>query len=364
MKNENERPVNEELGHLDACNTGGMRTIPSSIDYVGFTVRHDQITRERLERLIGKQRGWQPSNPAFNYMFGKKLGNIGMYWGGQANTLHIEITGQGCRWLEETHNLKTWTDWATFLEEILVTGATFTRIDFAFDDYQHLVNYQSCLEAAVSGSVVGLQTYHVNIRGRTRNGYATGLGVTFGGILSNYRVRIYDKALQLKREGHWTRVEVQLRDEYASTLLKAFIKGGYEPIVCDLAARLSFRDKNPCDQKRSRWQVCSWWGEFLGGAIKHKIPIESSEKSEDQRQQALVKQWGKVIGELQATPEGKKDLVRILKESEAKFHHHICSLEVPPPPRFGGLQGYLELQASVRQNMHPITIRARHLMRR
>ncbi len=80
---------------------------------------------------------------------------------------------------------------------------------------------------------------------------------------SDFRVRIYDKALEEGVEGHWVRVELVMRRKNASAFVEQAVNSDS---VGRLAAQVindkfSFIDRD--DSNITRCTVCCWWSHFV-----------------------------------------------------------------------------------------------------
>jgi hypothetical protein len=91
----------------------------------------------------------------------------------------------------------------------------------------------------------------------------TGAKTLYIGSLRGGRkvIRIYDKARESGLDGVLTRIEVQLRDEYAAVALEYLRRGGS---LASVALRaVDFRV--PGDGRKSAWPRCGWWSAAVDG---------------------------------------------------------------------------------------------------
>lgn len=99
----------------------------------------------------------------------------------------------------------------------------------------------------------------VSFNGTQRNGST----VYIGAESSDFRVRIYDKALEQGTEDHWIRVELVMRHENANAFVARMINS---ESVGKLAAQVindkfCFIDRD--DSNITRCTVCDWWSRFV-----------------------------------------------------------------------------------------------------
>ena len=169
-------------------------------------------------------------------------------------------------------------------------GVKATRIDVAFDDFDHHLSREKIEEAITGRQVVShfrsaklLQEIKLHASGSSGSP-ATGWGALFGSRQSDACVRMYDRGDNL-------RVELELKgdeaEEFGDDLADivthheflAFSDEGYVVQTCDLVspsavdafkrlalqtlkAKLSFRDRSATSNV-SRAPTLAWWEEFL-----------------------------------------------------------------------------------------------------
>ena len=288
------------------------------------------------------------------YALAQRVDHITMCWGGNNDTIYVEISGQGCRELEEIHNIKGQYGWANLLEDLQSTGAKICRIDFAFDDRLGLISYSRILRKIKSRSVLGcFRKARKTEEIRLCDAKITGTSLMFGGRESDYAVKIYDKNLETgTTDGQWTRLEVTGRKNHAQLLVSAFIDGGYSPILSDLRQRLSFRVPRTSDTNKARWKECDWWLKFVQSVPKQALRPKAMMTTNESKAETLVRQWGPYLGELQTTVEGKQLLTIIIDESQQSFESRSERQEQATPRKRVGPQASFELRAKVFQDAH------------
>ncbi len=338
-------------------NTGGSNTrSEASIDFLSFSLKANSVSRNHIMGVLAKQANWSPCQSMHGYALAQRVDHITMCWGGNNDTMYIEISGQGCRELEKIHNIKVQNGWTNLLEELQGTGAKFCRIDFAFDDFLGLISYSRILRKIKSKSVLGCfrkarKTEEIRLSDAT----ITGTSLMFGGKESDYAVKVYDKNLETgTADGQWTRLEVTGRKSHAQLLVLAFIEGGYSPILSDLRQRLSFRVPSTSDTNKARWKECDWWLRFVRSVPKQALRPNAAMTTNESKVQTLVRQWGAFLGELQKTVEGQELLNFIIDESQQSFEARAERQERATPRRRVGPQAHMELRAKVFQDAHSL----------
>ena len=179
----------------------------------------------------------------------------------------VSMSGNGCRAFE------TMTKWAAngvesspfdALIQLLVSDAdsNISRIDIACDDREGNLCMDDIVRKVQDNEVNSRMTKRsvvVSYNGTQRNGST----VYIGAESSDFRVRIYDKALEQGIDGHWIRVELVMRHKNANAFAAQLTNS---ETVGKLAAqvindKLSFIDRD--DSNITRCTVCGWWSKFV-----------------------------------------------------------------------------------------------------
>ncbi|MEX1198386.1 MAG: replication initiation factor domain-containing protein [Pseudohongiellaceae bacterium] len=184
------------------------------IDYLSFTYRTQEPVvdafplRNELINLFGiPQYDWKLSRHGWNgYTHRITLPDCGLVaFGGksQRNTIHVQLSGQGCRHVPDWFAVHAWATANT---------CKIARIDLAHDDFEGAkVNIANALSWRSQGLF--------NSRGRPPSchlidDFDSGKGKTFyaGNRANGKMIRIYEKGKQLERvDSPWCRAEVEFR---------------------------------------------------------------------------------------------------------------------------------------------------------
>ena len=154
------------------------------------------------EDWISKGRGWNGYTTRFD------LGPFGLLaYGGpaQRGTFHVELTGQGCRFVRDWNAVRLWGE--SF-------GAVITRVDLAHDDF-------SSAQISVEQARRWLEEGRFNASGRPPAaeliddlGSNKGKTLYIGQRASGKLLRVYEKGKQLgDKTSEWVRAEVELRNK-------------------------------------------------------------------------------------------------------------------------------------------------------
>jgi len=213
--------------------------------------------------------------------------HVRAYWGGNGDTVHLEVSGQGCRELDAyIHN-----DWPGFLSTLLSAGVKFTRLDLALDGHgEDALDMETVVTAVQDGLLVSRQSRrdvvssaastHESWRSRTARPSRT---VYIGAPSSRTRLRIYDKqgeriAAGQDDPGPWTRAELQLRDERAQGAVDAIVGNSPEKplgeVVASLIAGVAEFVEPSEDTNLRRHKRAAWWEAFLGAVTRLRLASE------------------------------------------------------------------------------------------
>ncbi len=178
----------------------------------------------------------------------------------------VSMSGNGCRAFETMSKLTQAGQDSVFptLFQLLAADETanVSRIDIACDDREGFLNMEEIVEKVQANEINSRMTKRsviVSFDGTQRSGSTIYLGAPS----SDFRVRIYDKALEEGVDGHWIRVELVMRHKNAAAFVAQMNSA---PSVGKLAAQVvndkfSFIERD--DSNITRCTVCGWWQSFV-----------------------------------------------------------------------------------------------------
>ena len=178
----------------------------------------------------------------------------------------VSMSGNGCRAFETMSKLTQAGQDSVFptLFQLLAADETanVSRIDIACDDREGFLNMEEIVEKVQASEINSRMTKRsviVSFDGTQRSGSTIYLGAPS----SDFRVRIYDKALEEGVDGHWIRVELVMRHKNAAAFVEQMNSA---PSVGKLAAQVvndkfSFIERD--DSNITRCTVCGWWRSFV-----------------------------------------------------------------------------------------------------
>lgn len=235
-----------------------MNTI--TIDYVTF-VWDTKTVSEAIHALGLSASTWTTKAGHYPYAHIQRAGNISIaYDNYNERGVFVTLTSQGCREFETFSSI----GWADLFGIIRGGEGHTTRLDIAFDDRTGVLNMQRMKHDRDVANYRSLLSYTAEHRSHKEN--IMGMSLYFGAKGSNTNIRIYDKDAEQGGLGtHWIRVELQLRDAYADTVVKSGLS-----IPCIFSSVLKkylvFLQPNPTDSNKCRWPVAPYWNTLLEGA--------------------------------------------------------------------------------------------------
>ncbi len=247
-----------------------------TIDYVTF-VWDTKTVSEAIHALGLSASTWTTKAGHYPYAHIQRAGNISIaYDNYDERGVFVTLTSQGCREFENNSSIG-WTD----LFGVIRGGeGHMTRLDIAFDDRTGLLDMQQMKHDRDAANYRSLLSYTAEHRSHKEN--IMGMSLYFGAKGSNTNIRIYDKDAEQGGSGtHWIRVELQLRDAYADTVVKSGLS-----IPCIFSSVLKkylvFLQPNPTDSNKCRWPVAPYWNTLLEGAQTLTLSCHKDTRSDGQ----------------------------------------------------------------------------------
>lgn len=215
----------------------------------------------------------------------------------------VELSGQGCRLIEALWKQKHNSDfsWRLFFKKFVdLTSKGYSlnvpRIDFAFDDFDGLLDLDMIAECARNREYVSLfRDYDINSGGellpwreriscrKSKSLNLIGKTVYFGKRKSNSFFRFYDKKVEqlvkfkddkekveeLNKINHWVRFETEFKNKTANSIVMSIACFNNDNMFSKYLSEvingyLRFIDID--DSNATRCTVKEWWAMFIGTA--------------------------------------------------------------------------------------------------
>jgi len=267
--------ITHTIGSITGVSSTGF------LDYLAFTVPDEATLENTVENLLGfpfKQFVMAASGRS-GYRTRYEYGGIDLLTDGSNLGMGHNITLKGKACFRYQNQLKE------IVAQVFAIGGHFTRCDLAIDDFQGLLEMDEIQLTVRSGLVTARFSKVKEFTEYDRKtGQTVGRGAYFGSRKSDVFLRIYDKALEQKKDHHWVRIELELKNSKADAALKLVETQDVGDAVRGvLKDRLSFREKG-AGVNRSRWPVAKWWELFLDAAKKLKLTsCDSNASTQEER---------------------------------------------------------------------------------
>lgn len=269
--------VSPRISNTGVPNTGGV-SLGALVDYVSFTFTSIARPVEAMTVLGFDVENFERlPHGRYGYLYGLSYSSISFYYGTPPNCtdmgVHMDITGSGCRIVEQLPTFRSWRD---FTASALSINGHATRFDIAVDDFKGHLSLRTVQRAIEKGQYCGKFRRSMNIRSfELADGSSLGETIYFGSLSSDFCVRFYDKRSERYAKGFvdlpdfYNRYEVQLRRDRADSCMRAVANGlrPSEIVLGLLNNSISFRTDNG-DKNKSRWPVAKWWDRFVGDVSK------------------------------------------------------------------------------------------------
>ena len=215
----------------------------------------------------------------------KFFGSYSRELGGSVHSL--ELTGQGCREIEELG-----VEWITLFKYIYYNNIKATRIDIAMDVKEEMPFKLTDLVVKTMNFEYTSRTrkYGIHMGGEKSSETYTGTSLYYGTI-GNDVLNIYDKKAErlaknyISNIQYWTRFEIRLSDKKTGSFLKVIIDNGIDTLPTVYRGLLNefvcyrVRGKSK-DPRKHRWEGWEKWEELIGKLeglkLEHQSKVEST----------------------------------------------------------------------------------------
>ena len=258
-------------------------------DWLSFTTKYKTVNE--IQNLLGMGHiKWEKVDGAHGYKDRAYFEKISIHYNGNYDTVWCEMSGQGCRAFE-TYGTG---DYASLFRELTYQEGMYsvTRLDIAFDDHEGLLDINKLLMDTMKEDFVSLSGEHM-YTGGTR-----GISIQHGRKSSNTLIRIYDKAREQNKDGHWIRTEIQLRKENAYSFILRYMEDSSSISRTFLGTVNNYlRYITPgTDSNKWRHPMKPYWKKFINGAGKVKLYKKPGiEYNLGSLETFVIKQAGKAV---------------------------------------------------------------------
>lgn len=329
----------EKMDKPPFCNTGagntGLPPLRACVDWFQVTFILEKKCLFIFDLLNLKKDYFLESNGQYGYK--KSYNNNGisiMYDGSESMGVHLQLSGKGCRYLE---NHSEGFDWFDFFKKIdSFEEYNISRIDIALDDFNRLLDINFLRKKIKKGECRSRFELSRNMETvRLSNGESLGTTLYFGQPTSRLQIRFYEKSHEMTNKGfyhgfdHWNRYELQLRKQRAlnmfGLLLESDQKKFADTVKGILSYYITFTNRNE-QKNKSRWPVYKKWEKFIGEVEKIKLTKSEAEKDIFDAVDWIFKQVSPTLAMI--TKSGIIDIEEILNDGMIRLEDkHIKKVE-------------------------------------
>lgn len=330
-----------------SSNTGVRSTIESGlvavVDWVEVTLKSFDEKSVINDILSLSDDDFQElKHGQYGYKKGKSFGKIKVWYDGQTKVdgevvdmgVHIVMSGQGCREYESFGKK----NWSELFQEVFLDGGHFTRVDIAIDDFKGYFRVGTIENKLRREEVVSkFRRWRPHEDRSIRGGESHGKTVYIGSTKSDVQVRFYEKNLQKLNTGYivdpevkvWNRVEVQLRDDHATTVARVIANGEDENAtvgrlvkgILQNYVRFVVKPKDGKDKNISRWKTSPFWDKFLGDVEKIRLSKQKPERTIERVMTWLNSQVTPSLAMLMRAMDGDMDvLMEMISSGEKRLN--------------------------------------------
>lgn len=278
------------------CNTGSACTVPSEsrtlLDWFSFTAPAATPIGDLVPN--GDRLNWVTLDHGMHgYKSQVQCGDIRILSeGSQEMGVHVQISGQGCRQIENAGT--TWEDesfnWPDYVRWVLANDWKVTRIDPCVDLVGEDLLLADLQPALAAGHATSRWKHNSDAGKRKFTGEAVGNGIQYGERGSRLYGRHYDKALeQSRRPGAdkitigWERIELECKRDAAMLVAHMFADGldAGQIVAGVLADYIQYRTPTGSDSNRRRWEMLPAWARFLDNCARLILATAPPDRSVD-----------------------------------------------------------------------------------
>lgn len=192
--------------------------------------------------------------------------NITVLYEGKADMgTHVILSGRGCRAYERKEPV------LNLIKRLNQEEVKSTRIDIAIDDIKgDIIDLKKIKYDIKHANVVSKwKTSLEKVQRSMKDGSIIGDSMQIGSRSSETMLRFYNKSLEQKEEGNWSRMELEVKGDKAFNLQKILTVDNVGSLVVSIInnyLRIVQPDKK--DSNKSRWKVKPYWKNIINTTQK------------------------------------------------------------------------------------------------
>lgn len=192
--------------------------------------------------------------------------NIVVLYEGKADMgVHVILSGKGCRAYERKESV------LNLIKRLNQEEIKSTRIDIAIDDIKgDIIDLKKIKYDIKHANVVSKwKTSLEKVQRSMKDGSVIGDSMQIGSRSSETMLRFYNKSLEQKEEGNWSRMELEVKGDKAFNLQKILTVDNVGSLVVRIINNyLRIVQPNKKDSNKSRWEVKPYWKNIINTTQK------------------------------------------------------------------------------------------------
>lgn len=254
------------------------------------------------------------------------LGDIYVLYDGKENMgTHTIISGKGCRQYEEKEPL------IELIKRLNENEIKCTRIDLAIDDMEgKTIQIDKITDDLRKGNVVSKwKTSTELIKRELNSGEIIGQTINIGSRQSETFLRIYNKSLEQRIEGSWSRMELEVKGRKAENLQSIMTVENVGQLIKKIINNYIRIVKPGNDTNKSRWKTKEYWLNIIETTEKVKLSSKKEDATVDELKKWVESQIAPTLATIVITDGGSIDfLYEQIKEGQKRLkakHRRIIS---------------------------------------
>lgn len=212
----------------------------------------------------------------YGYRKGLEYNNIRvLYDGNEGMGFHVQISGQGCRYLESQFGFA----WDKFLTLVLAEKCNISRIDVAIDDNEYL-DLKKIKKQIMKGDIVSrFRKWGIRQERSLSDNSTLGDTIYLGQRSSDVFIRIYDKELESGGAINAVRLETVMKNDKAKNFVINYLNSNFKNLayLTQMVLNNYIRFVKKKDSNVSRSENVKWWEDFLLTAEKLSLSVGKEE---------------------------------------------------------------------------------------
>lgn len=229
------------------------------LDYLSFTVFDCTTVEDVLLRLGVDCRALEYGRYRYRRSYVSEIPGISVYYDGVTDGMgiHVQISGQGLRWLESMPSFVCWSEW---ISEWFDLAPKFARIDIAVDDLSGALKFDQVYRHVTGHAIATRAQTHQLVQKHGRDGVSSTLYL--GSRQSESMLRVYDKGME-RGGSSYLRFEFEFKHGRADMVARLLVAEGWDAVVGHCRTVVDFKDLGHVVKNVTDRRVADWWLSLL-----------------------------------------------------------------------------------------------------